>query len=112
MAELARQAVERLAFEDEIFCELVVPTQLAPFSLDPLVESVRQTGRLLVCEEGVYTMGWGAEVVARCAEALGPRLKVVQRLAALDLPIPSSNALEQTILPGLEELIQMAKKMV
>ncbi|HVN54454.1 MAG TPA: transketolase C-terminal domain-containing protein [Anaerolineaceae bacterium] len=112
MADLARQALERLAFEDEIFCELVVPTQLAPFRIDPVVESVRQTGRLLVCEEGGYTLGWGAEVVARCAEALGPRLKAVQRLAALDLPIPSSNVLERAVLPGLEELIQMAKKMV
>jgi pyruvate/2-oxoglutarate/acetoin dehydrogenase E1 component len=112
MAELARQALERLAFETEIFCELVVPTQLAPFRLDPVVESVRRSGRLLVCEEGVYSLGWGAEVVARCAEALGPRLKVARRLAAMDFPIPSSGSLEQVVLPGLEELLQLAKKMV
>ncbi len=34
MAELARQAVERLAYEQEIFAELVVITQLSPFKVE------------------------------------------------------------------------------
>ena len=43
MADLARQAVSKLAFEFEIFTELIVPTQLAPFQMDTLLTSVRNT---------------------------------------------------------------------
>jgi pyruvate/2-oxoglutarate/acetoin dehydrogenase E1 component len=51
MAELCRQALLRLAFEEEIFAELFIPTQLAPFQLDPVLDSARRTGRLLAVEE-------------------------------------------------------------
>jgi pyruvate/2-oxoglutarate/acetoin dehydrogenase E1 component len=109
MAELARQAALRLAYEHEIFVELVVPTQLAPFSLDPLLDSARRTGRLLVVEEGTLTLGWGAEVLARCAEALGARLQSARRLAALDLPVPASGPLESAALPGVDKIVALAK---
>ncbi len=69
MAELAKQAAMRLAYEYEIFVELLIPTQLSPFEDDPILQSARQTGSLLVVEEGNLTLGWGAEVVARVAEA-------------------------------------------
>ena len=45
MVELARQAMLRLAYEDEIFAEVVALTQLAPFELDALWASVTSTGR-------------------------------------------------------------------
>ncbi|MBN1149178.1 MAG: hypothetical protein JXA78_18100, partial [Anaerolineales bacterium] len=112
MAELARQAALRLAYEREIFVELVVPTQLAPFEIEPLLDSARRSGRLLTVEEGAYSLGWGAEILARAAEALGPRLRVARRLAALDLPIPASSPLEAAVLPGVDEIVQTAQKMV
>ena len=112
MAELARQAALRLAFEREVFVELLVPTQLAPVELSAVFESVRRTGKLLVVEEGGLTLGWGAEVAARTAEQLGAHLRRVKRLAALDLPIPASGVLEQAVLPGLEDIVQIAGEMV
>jgi len=112
MSELARQAALRLAYEHELFIELVIPTRLAPLDLDPLLDSLRRTGRLLVAEEGSLAFGWGAEVLARCAESLGPRLIKSYRLAARDLPIPASGALEEIILPGEEDLLRAAKMMV
>jgi pyruvate/2-oxoglutarate/acetoin dehydrogenase E1 component len=111
MAELARQAVLRLAYEFEIFCELVVLTQLAPFEIEPVLDSVRRTGRLLLTEEGALSLGWGAEVAARCAEALGSRLQALRRLAAQDLPVPASPPLEAAVLPGVEEIVQTAQKL-
>ena len=111
MAELARQAVLLLAYEHEIFTELVVPTQLAPFTIDPILESVRHTGRLLAIEEGTLTLGWGAEVITRTIESLGSRLKAARRLAARDLPIPASGSLEAAVLPGVDEIVQAAHEM-
>jgi pyruvate/2-oxoglutarate/acetoin dehydrogenase E1 component len=111
MAELAIEAAHKLAFEHEIFTELVVLTQLAPFKLDPVIASVGKTGRLLAAEEGNLALGWGAEVIAQTAEALGPQLTKADRLAALDLPIPASVTLERTVLPGVDAFIQKAIQM-
>ena len=112
MAELARQAMLKLAYEYEVFTELVIPTQLAPFEIEPTLASVRRTGRLLTIEEGSLSLGWGAEIVARTVEALGAGLQAARRLAALDLPVPASGPLESTVLPSLENLVEIAIKMV
>ena len=92
MAELARQAALVLAYEHEIFVELLVPNQLSPFELGPLLGSVNRTGRLLVIEEGSLRLGWGAEVLAQATEALGPRLECAKRIGAQDLPVPASSS--------------------
>jgi pyruvate/2-oxoglutarate/acetoin dehydrogenase E1 component len=117
MAELAREAMLRLAFEHEIFCELVVPTQLSPFEPDgkldaSLIKSLQKTARLLTIEEGTYTLGWGAEVVARAGQAFPGQLKTIQRLAAADQPIPASAPLEEAMLPGVEHIMTAVQRMV
>lgn len=112
MADLARQAVSKLAYEYEIFTELIVLTQLTPFRLDSVIASVRNTGRLLVAEEGTFTMGWGAEIITRAAENLGIGLRSASRVAALDLPVPASGPLEANVLPSVEAIVKQATKMV
>jgi pyruvate/2-oxoglutarate/acetoin dehydrogenase E1 component len=112
MAELSRRAALRLAYEYEIFVELVVPEQLSPFVIDPLLTSLQKTGRLLTIEEGSLTMGWGAELLARCTEELGPRLHLARRLGAQDLPVPASASLEEAVLPGVDDIVHQARAMV
>lgn len=112
MAEQARQAALRLAYEQELFTELVVLGQLAPLEISPILASVQRTRRLLVVEEGSQTLGWGAEVVARTFETLGQALRCARRLGALDLPIPASPVLESAVLPDVDDILQAARKMV
>ncbi len=117
MAELAREAMLKLAFEHEIFCELVVPSQVSPFEpegrLDAgLAQSLQRSDRLLAIEEGTYTLGWGAEVLARAAQAMPGQLKVVRRLAAADKPIPASAPLEEAALPGIAAIVTAVQQMV
>jgi pyruvate/2-oxoglutarate/acetoin dehydrogenase E1 component len=108
MAELAKQAMLHLAFEHEIFAELIIPTQLAPFDVQPILESSIRTGSLLVAEEGNLSLGWGAEVVARVAEAANSHPIHFRRLAAVDTPIPSSSHLESIVLPGVNQVVHAA----
>lgn len=110
-AEMARQAQLKLAFEEELFCELVVPTRLSPFALQPLVDSVSKTGRVLLVEEGTRSLGWGAEVAALLAETLGDKLKQVKRLAALETPVPAAVSLEKVMLPQQEDIENVLRKM-
>lgn len=117
MAELAREALTRLAFEHEIFCELVVPTQLAPLpakgAVEPaLLASLQHSGRLLTAEEGTFSLGWGAEQLARAAQELGSRLQAARRVAAAEYPIPAARNLEEKALPSVEDIISAAREMV
>jgi pyruvate/2-oxoglutarate/acetoin dehydrogenase E1 component len=112
MASLAQETAWRLAYEQELFAELVVPAQLAPVETDALLASIRRTRRLLIVEEGGLTSGWGAEILARCTESLGPQLLGAGRIGARDVPIPASPALESSVLPGVKEILAAAKKMV
>lgn len=112
MAHLAMEAMLTLAYEHEIFCDLLVPTCLAPYELSPLIESVAATGRLLTVEEGTRSLGWGAEVLARTAEALGPKLRKARRLAAVESVIPAAPDLEAACLPGVMDIVDRAREMV
>jgi len=105
--ELARKTALDLLYEREIFAEIVLFAQLSPFELDPLFDSLTRTHRLLTVEEGSRTLGWGAELAARAAETGIPGLKV-RRVAALDLPIANSKALEDAILPTQAAVTQAA----
>jgi pyruvate/2-oxoglutarate/acetoin dehydrogenase E1 component len=112
MASLALEALRRLAFDQEIFCELLVPTQLAPFELTAVFASVARTGRLLTVEEGTFSMGWGAEVLARTAEALGAGLTSARRLAAREGVVPTAPDLEAACLPAIDDIINRVREMV
>ena len=108
MAELARQAVLELAFQHEIFAELIVPTQLSPYDIDPILTGVRKTRHLLLIEEGTRTGGWGAEILAQVSEILGVGMQSCKRVAARNLPIPASSILETTVLPKIDDIVQAA----
>jgi acetoin:2,6-dichlorophenolindophenol oxidoreductase subunit beta len=112
MADLAKEAALRLAYDQEVFVELVVPTQLSPFEIEPLFASTGATRRLLVVEEGSQAMGWGSEIAASCAEALGSHLLGLRRIGAAEVPIPASTSLESAVLPGIDEIVGAVKKMV
>jgi pyruvate/2-oxoglutarate/acetoin dehydrogenase E1 component len=111
-SHLALVALHTLAFEYEVFGELVVPTLLSPFELDQVFESVRKTGRLLAIEEGTRSLGWGAEVLARSAEALGGELHQAGRLAARETVIPVSKGLEQSHFIQIADIVSRAREMV
>jgi acetoin:2,6-dichlorophenolindophenol oxidoreductase subunit beta len=112
MTELARQAMLRLAYEHEVFVELIAPIQLSPVVLGSVCESVKKTGKLLVLEEGSLSLGWGSEVLARTIETIGHGRFSARRLAARDTPVPASGILERNVLPGFEEIITTALNLV
>lgn len=105
-------AVERLFDEHELICELLCPLQLYPFNPWPVVESVQQSGRLLIVEEGVSFAALSAEVVAQLVEHAPGVLRQVRRLAAPPQVIPSCGPLEKTLLPGEQQVIAAVQAMV
>ncbi len=104
--ELVRAAALELMMDYEIFPEIVLFSQLSPFLMEPLFQSLNRTGKLLTVEEGSLSLGWGAEVVARSVE----KMKGIQaeRVAALDLPIANARNLENIILPSIQSIVNAA----
>jgi pyruvate/2-oxoglutarate/acetoin dehydrogenase E1 component len=106
-AEQARQAVQVLAIEHEVFAELVVYTQLSPFVPAPLLDGLRQTHHLLTVEEGTRGLGWGAEVLASAMELPGAGFRA-RRVTSLEFPIPAARTLELAVLPSVEGIVSAA----
>jgi pyruvate/2-oxoglutarate/acetoin dehydrogenase E1 component len=111
-AELARRVLDRLAVEEEIFAELIVPSQISPIDWDPIDTSVNATRNLLVVEEGAERWSWGSEIAARISSRFfGELRRPVATLASDATVIPSSKALESSVLIGedqIEEAIRLA----
>lgn len=107
MAELAEEAARELLMEQEVYCELVILSQISPLNLTPTLESLTRTGHLVVCEEGTQTAGWAAEVIAQVACAGFERLTLApKRVAARDLPIAGTESLERATLPQVSDIVQ------
>ena len=107
-AELARRVLERLAIEEEIFAELLVPAQIAPLDWAPLEASASVTGRMLTVEEGTARHSWGSEVAAVMGRRLFGRLRrPVEVLASAPEVIPGAPAREAEVLVG-ERAIETA----
>ncbi|MBP0462776.1 alpha-ketoacid dehydrogenase subunit beta [Roseomonas sp. PWR1] len=90
--------VEQGARESGIACDVFDLRSLWPWDEAAVIASARRTRRLLVVHEAVTVSGFGAEVVARVVEALGPAgLAAVERLGAPRAPVPFSPPLEDSL---------------
>jgi pyruvate/2-oxoglutarate/acetoin dehydrogenase E1 component len=92
--------------EDGIEVELIDPRTLVPLDLDPIVESVTRTHRLVVAHEAVAHGGFGAEITARVQEAAFDELDApIARVGAPFAPVPFSPPLEDAYLPGRADVV-------
>ena len=89
------------ALEGEgVSAEVVDPRCLVPFDTELVIDSVVKTSRLIIVEEGNERGGWGAQLAADIAcQAIGYLDAPVLRVAAPNVPIPFSPALERAVIP-------------
>jgi len=107
---VALQAAEELAAMG-IAAEVLDLRTLAPMDTEAILTSVRKTGRLVCIEEGTRTGGVGAEIAARVAEDAYEYLDApIRRVAAADVPIPFSPALEPAALPSGADIVRTARE--
>jgi len=109
----SQQAADELAKEG-IELEIIDPCTLRPLDLDPIVNSVKKTGKLLIVHEAVKMGGFGGEVAAEIAEseAFAYLDAPIRRLAGLDMPIPYNRNLEYHAVPQVENIVEEARKLV
>ncbi|NKC30599.1 alpha-ketoacid dehydrogenase subunit beta [Falsiroseomonas selenitidurans] len=86
---------------------------LWPWDEEAVVASVARTGRLLVVHEAVTTGGFGAEVVARVVERLGPAgLRRVARLGQPRVPVPFAPPLEDQLKVDTAKIVAAAEALM
>lgn len=107
----ALEAAETLEKEG-ISVEVIDPRTLAPLDMDTIMTSVKKTGRVVLVEEGCKTGGVGGEIATKIMEEGFYYLDApIIRVAAKDVPIPMSPALEPLAVPSVEEIIDAVKKL-
>ena len=104
------KAVDQLFDAHDTACEVICPTRLYPYDGRALAESVAQTGRLVVVEEGTSFAAFGAEAVTRLAEA-GLHVQVC-RVGPPEHPIPSCGPLEKSPPPGPAQVVAAVRDLV
>ena len=106
---VALHAAEQLA-RDGIDVEVLDLRSLVPMDTEAVLASVRKTGRLVCIEEGTRSGGVGAEIAARVAENAYEYLDApIRRVAAADVPIPFSPALEPAALPQQDDIVRVVR---
>jgi pyruvate/2-oxoglutarate/acetoin dehydrogenase E1 component len=106
------EAAEMLAARG-ISADVLDLRTLWPWDEDAVCASVARTRRLLVVHEAVTTGGFGAEVLARVVERLGPgAVLAAARLGQPRVPVPFAPALEDALKPDADKVADAAEKLV
>ena len=108
MLEYVEAAMLAAFDEHEIICEVLCPTLIHPLEIDPIAESVRNSGRIVLVEEGPTFAAWGSEVLAQLTVS-GVRIDAAVRLGH-DGIIPSCFERECDLLPDSKMIIEAIKK--
>jgi acetoin:2,6-dichlorophenolindophenol oxidoreductase subunit beta len=104
MVSFAQEAAEALAGEG-IDCEIIDPRTTSPLDEDTILESVENTGRLVVVDEASPRCGMASDIAARVAQEAFADLKAAPRMVtAPHTPVPFSPVLEDAYVPTTESI--------
>ena len=104
------RAQEMLA-DEGIHAEVIDPVWLSPLDTDPIVASVRRTGKLLVVDNGWLNCGASAEIAARVAEQAACPIETA-RMGFAPTTCPPSPTLEHEFYPNPATIAARIHQMV
>ena len=112
MVQVAEKAADIL-FKEGISAEVIDPRTIVPLDEETILSSVRKTSRAIVIDEGHQSYGVTAEIASRISEGAFYHLDApVQRMGAMDVPVPFSPALEDLTVPTPESVAARASALV
>jgi len=95
-----------LAEAEGTSCEVIDLRSLSPIDYGPLLDSVRQTGRMVVAQEAPGHVSVGSEIAATVTERAFYSLEApVIRVSGFDVPFPPAK-LEGTYLPDADRVLE------
>jgi pyruvate/2-oxoglutarate/acetoin dehydrogenase E1 component len=107
------QAADTVSKEDGHETKVVDLRTLLPLDRDLILETVRESGRVLIVHEDSLTGGVGGEVAALIADHAFPYLDApVKRVGALDAPVPFAPTLESAHLPDAGKIVRALRELL
>jgi acetoin:2,6-dichlorophenolindophenol oxidoreductase subunit beta len=104
MVNLSFEAAELLD-KKGISCEIIDPRTISPLDLDTIIESVENTGRLVIVDEANPRCGMAADIAGQIAEQAFEHLKApIKQITAPHTPVPFSPELEDAYIPSSEKI--------
>jgi acetoin:2,6-dichlorophenolindophenol oxidoreductase subunit beta len=104
MVKFALQASDDLVKEG-IDCTLLDPRTTSPLDLASILESVRETGRLVVVDEASPRCNMATDISAQVAEQAFEALKApIRMVSPPHVPVPFSPSLEDEFLPTPDKI--------
>jgi pyruvate dehydrogenase E1 component beta subunit len=108
MAAKAREAAAELTLQG-VSAEVIDLRSLKPWDQETVLQSVRKTGRAVVCDPGWRTAGASAEIAATIAAGAFVELRApVERVTLPDAPAPTARTEEQAYYPGARDIVNAA----
>lgn len=112
MVSFAEKALDVLAKEG-VHCDLIDPRTTSPLDDETILESVANTGRLVVVDESTPRCSVAADIGSIVASRGFHSLRApVQLLTAPHTPIPFSPALERAWVPGPQAIEAAVRKVL
>ena len=112
MVPRAMKAAATLASDHGVTATVIDLRSLVPLDVSTIFDSVSKSGRLVMVEENPRLCGWGAEVSSLVAEELFWHLdSPIVRVTTPHIPLPAADALEDSVLPSPEKIVQNVLKL-
>ena len=106
MVGKALEAAETLSNED-ISCEVIDLRTIKPLDIDLIINSIKKTNNLVVCEEGFPFAGISSEIISQVQEQAFDWLdSPIKRITGLDVPLPYAENLEKLALPQGNDIVE------
>lgn len=104
MVNLANEAADNLAGQG-ITCTVVDPRTTSPLDRETILETVEETGRLVVVDEANPRCSMAADIAGLVAEnGFGTLKAPIKLVTAPHAPVPFSPALEDHYVPSVEKI--------
>ncbi|GAA2360741.1 alpha-ketoacid dehydrogenase subunit beta [Streptomyces cuspidosporus] len=110
MVSMAEEAAVELARQG-IQAEIIDPRTTSPLDSETILESVENTGRLVVVDEATPRCGMATDISALVAqEAFGALRAPIEMVTAPHTPVPFAQPLEQLYIPDAQKVANAVKK--
>lgn len=107
--QLAAEALKK----GGISVEIIDLRTIKPLDKKTIINSVKKTGRLIICDTGWIQFGAGSEIAALvCDEAFEFLKAPIKRIGLPDCPTPASYELEKYFYPAVIDILKAASEIL
>jgi pyruvate dehydrogenase E1 component beta subunit len=109
MVSMAEEAAKKLE-SSGISIEIIDPRTVSPLDLDAILESVENTGRLVVVDEASPRCNIATDISAQVvSEAFGDLKAPVKMVSPPHVPVPFAGSLEDLYIPSAQDIVNAVK---